>query len=478
MAAYDAPPPQPETGLPLAQPEASPAPEPVGQPPPAEIPKIPIKIILIVLGAFVLLGLLLFAVRSFLGRTTKPETVTLTYWGLWEDEQAIEPLIAEFEASHPGVEVNYVKQAKEDYRERLVNSLARQSGPDIFRFHNTWTPMLERELAPLPAEVMDSSAFSQTFYPVAQQDLRRGADLVGIPLMFDGLALFINEEIFSNRYQTVPVAFTWDELRKLALELTIKDEEGRIKLAGVALGRTDNVDHWQDILALMMLQNKTNLARPDECIEQTCFGADALSFFALFSTTDRVWDETMPPSTQAFAAGKLAMYFGPSWRIFEIKKQNPSLSFRVVPVPQLPKTNPSDPDITWASYWAEGVWSKSASPKLAWEFLKFLSERDSLQKIYQNSARTRLFGPIYPRPDMAALLESDPLVGAFVKQAPDSRSWYLASRTFDGPTGINSRISSYFEDAVNAVVAGQMSAADALPTVTSGVTQVLDDYAD
>ena len=118
-------------------------------------------------------------------------------------------------------------------------------------------------------------------------------------------------------------------------DLTIKDDQGVVTQSGVALGRTENVDHWPEILALMMLQNGVDLSSPIGKPAE-----DAL-FFTVFSTVDGVWDATLPPSTQAFAAGKLAMYIAPSWCAFEIQLQNPNLKFKTVPLPQLPKDNPN-----------------------------------------------------------------------------------------------------------------------------------------
>jgi hypothetical protein len=51
----------------------------------------------------------------------------------------------------------------------------------------------------------------------------------------------------------------------------------------------------------------------------------------------------------------------------------------------------------------------------------------------------------------------------------------LASRTFDGPTGINSLLSKYFEDAVTATITGQ-DVTKALQTTAEGISQVLSQY--
>ena len=429
--------------------------------------KIPIFPIAIGAGILMLIGVF-FLGKKLLGNKTSKKEVEIIYWGLWEDKNIIGPLISEYEAKNPGITIKYVLQSHQDYRERLVSAMTKDTAPDIFRFHNSWTPMLKKELDYLPASVMSASEFAQTFYPVAISDLTSETGIVGIPLEYDAISLFINEDIFSAAGKTPPK--TWDELRSVARELTVKDENGIITQAGVALGRVENVDHWQEILALMMLQNGVNLSNPTGKLAE-----DALTFFTIFSSVDGVWDQTLAPSTTEFAAGKLAMYFAPSWRIFEILQQNPNLKVRAISIPQLPKSSSSDSGISYASYWAEGVWSKSQNKLVAWDFLKFLSTKESLQKLYQNASKVRLFGEPYPRVDMANLLANDPIVGVIISDAPNAQSWYLHSRTWDGPTGINTLLSKYFEDGVTAVNGGETSK-DALETVSAGVHQVLTQY--
>ena len=401
--------------------------------------------------------------------SSKGATGQLTWWGLWENPSVVAPLITTYEASHPGVKIIYVEQSQQDYRERLTSALAKGTGPDIFEFHNSWVPMFRSDLDSLPASVMNPADFAKTFYPVASSDLTNGSSIVGIPMEYDGLMLYVNEDIFNKSGKTPPT--TWDDLRTLAKELTIKDDQGNITQAGIALGRTENVDNWQEILALMMIQNNVDLANP------TGPNAEgALTFFTNFSKVDGVWDATLPPSTQAFASGTLAMYIGPSWRYFEIQQANPNLNFKTAPIPQLPKDNPNQPDINYATYWAQGVWTKSNNKAVAWDFLKFLSTQDSLQKMFETESSARGFGEPYPRTDMASLLSDHPVLGPLISQAPGSQSWFLASRTFDGPTGINTQLSNYFGDAVNAVADNTKSVTDALATCAQGVAQVLSQY--
>lgn len=445
--------------------ESRPTPgEPFSAPPPKKsFPKI-----FVWLGVGLLVLVLVFIIVRLFSSKLKSQSSELTWWGLWEDENIVTSLISEYEAKNPKAKIKYVKQSPRDYRERLTSAFAKGTGPDIFRFHNTWVPMFTKEFDTLPASVFNPADFAKTFYTIASSDLTLGVGIVGIPLEYDALTLYINEDIFTSAGKIPPT--NWDELRILARELTVKDDQGTITQSGIALGRVENVDHWQEILALMMLQNGVDLSKPIGKQAE-----DALTFFTIFSTVDGVWDATLPTSTAAFAGGKLAMYFAPSWRVFEISQANPNLKFKTVPLPQLPKDSPSEPDISYATYWVEGVWARSAKKEAAWDFLRFLSEEESLQKFYQNASKVRNFGEPYPRVDMASLLKDHSILGSIVTQAPGATSWYLASRTFDGPTGINSLLSKYFEDAINAVITGK-DVKKSLETAAQGVQQVLAQY--
>ena len=143
----------------------------------------PLKKFLPLLGGLILviiLGLLIFKV--FLPKVQKPQEVTLNYWGLWETESVVSGVLADWQKTHPNIKINYSRQSPKEYRERLQSALARNEGPDIFRFHISWMPMLKNELAPVPPEVLSSSQFESGFYPVAKDNLKVGTGFLGIPL--------------------------------------------------------------------------------------------------------------------------------------------------------------------------------------------------------------------------------------------------------------------------------------------------------
>ncbi|PIZ46260.1 hypothetical protein COY30_00480, partial [Candidatus Woesebacteria bacterium CG_4_10_14_0_2_um_filter_44_9] len=100
-------------------------------------------LVFIFLGLALIGGIIFFLVRR---NSNKGSSGEITWWGLWEDEPTVAPLITEYQLKNPKVTIKYVKQSQQDYRERLTNALAKGTGPDIFTFHNSWVPMFKNDL--------------------------------------------------------------------------------------------------------------------------------------------------------------------------------------------------------------------------------------------------------------------------------------------------------------------------------------------
>lgn len=394
----------------------------------------------------------------------------IVWWGIMEEDSVVKPLIEEYQEKNPNIKIIYQRQSTQDYRVRLTNSLAGGKGPDVFEFHNSWVPMFSNELSVIPDSTMSQSEYSQTFYSIVVSDLLTDKGLVGIPLFYDAITLFINEDIFASVARTPPK--TWNELTDLVSPetgvLTLTDGKGVIIQSGVALGTTSNIDFWQDILALMMVQNGADLKKP---VGEQAF--DALRYYRFFSKLgSKVWDESLPDSTIAFGQGKLAMYFGPSRMAYEVAKINSNLRFKTIPLPQLAKNFPTDPDVTYATYWVQGVWDKSANKDEAWKFLKYLSERASLERLNRERKTVKNFEWASPRMDMARIYIQDPILSSVVALAQNARSWYMADQTYDGETGINSRLAELYEKAVNV----KNRPEDELEKIAPEIARVLSQY--
>lgn len=427
--------------------------------------------IFIIGGAVVFLLLLIFFIKAVFFKKTDNKPVNLIYWGLWEEKEVIEPLISAYEQKYPNVKITYQKMNPQSYREKLV-SRSKNEGtgqgtierPDIFRFHNTWLPEIKDIVSPLPPTVMNGEEFDKIFYPIHKKDLKVGNYYYGLPLEVDGLVLIYNQGLFKKAgIDTIPS--TWDDITQIVPKLTVKDRSGNLITSGIAMGTASNVDHFSDIFGLLLLQNGGSLNKLDQ--EEA---SGALEIYRKFSESPQgYWNEDMSNSTTAFIQEKVAMIIVPSWEILTIKSSNPDIDMKIVPVPVVPGT----PLISIASYWVEGVSRFSNNQLEAWKFLRFLTEKENMTKLYEIESKIRPFGEPYSRVDLAPLLVQNQYLGAVMKQANNFASLPLISRTLDN--GLNDEIIKYIENAINSTILG-VSYKEALQTAKSGINQVFTKY--
>lgn len=424
------------------------------------------RIVIVVLSLAIVLGFIVWRFGpnvSLFNKAKDNGPITLIYWGLWEDDNLIKPIIAEYQKQNPKITVTYVKQSSVNYRTRVQTQVREGVGPDVFMIHNSWLPMFSADLAAAPPDIFSLSDYKGMFYPVVLDSFVKDNQILAAPMEIDGLVLFYNEDMLTAVGASVPK--NWQAFIDAATKMTVKDASG-IKTAGAALGSTGNVDHWSDIIGLLLFQqpgvdlNNLNSSQ----------AAEVFKFYTNFviDPKNKTWDVTLPSSTQMFASGRLGFYFAPSWRVHELRLANPNLKFKVASVPQL-----SGKQVGWASFWGQAVSKNSKNTKEAWKFVKFLTSAEAERLAYQQASQIRLFGEPYSQTSLASELASDPIVGAFVSQGPVYKFWYLSSNTFDN--GINDEIIKYFEDGINAVLQGT-DAQTALQTVGQGVKQVLDKY--
>ncbi len=433
---------------------------------------------LIAIFSLALISFLIFKfIVPYLNKNnSKP--VILTYWGLWEETSVLQGIISDFESKNPKIKINYKKNEKTDYRSRLAGRLLKnpetEEVPDIFRIHSSWLPMFKGSISSVPSATLAALNFEEDFYDVYKKDLKIGNSYYALPLMYDSLVLFYNKDLIQKGGVELPK--TWWDLKTAASKLTVRDQNGNIEIAGVAMGLTDNVDHWSDIIGLLLKQNGANILKRDEENKEKI--KDVLLYYINFYKDDlRPWDEIQPSSTDLFASGKLAFYIAPSWRIFNLNEKNPNLPFEITSVPQLPIVDSGNlTNIYWATYWVEAVNSQSKHQTEAWKFLEFLASKESLEKMYKAASDIRLFGEIYPRKSLGESLKNNPKIKPFIDSAESkfTESGYLSSRTYDD--GLNTELSKYFSDAINSIIKNNNDPETVMIALNSGLDQIIQKY--
>lgn len=388
-----------------------------------------IKMLLIGLGGLIvlLLGLLLLIPRE-------PRNVELTFWGFWEEEDAMHPIIEKYEAENPGVKITYAIQQLSNYESLLYTRLEQaqstnEPAPDIAMIHNSWLPKFEKYLTPLPSTVMSLQTYAEEFYPTALEDFTgKKGDIYAIPLQIDGLMVIYNKDLLAKAGYSTPPA-DWDSFMDAAKKMTKTDSRGIITQAGLAVGTAENITHSTDILLYFFLQNLAPIIGEDKTVVNLTSPRAVTAFeeYTSFAKDkDATWASYLPNDVTHFVRGELAMMFGTSWRALEILERTEDIDFGLAPLPRL--TNNEEAYLS--SYWGTSVSNTCRNSKEAWKFVEYLSQPEQLRRLYQNASKVRAFGEPYSRVSMNSELAQNVYTSALAYMAPYMKSWQFGEQTF------------------------------------------------
>ena len=415
------------------------------------------------------------------------EKVTLTMWGLFDDEAVWKPIIQAYEQTNPNITVNYVKKDYANYEEDSFDSLAARTGPDIWTIRSDWTARDYEKLVAAPATAIPLATYKNAVPDVAYNDSVVDGKIYGVPMSVDTLVLYYNQDQFNakrseldqaggattaHNYDLRQAPLTWADVVRDDQLLTQKDSSGKVTHAGIALG-ANNVDQSQDILSALMLQTGTqmvaadrksagfNLSQTIASGKVTAPGNDALTFFRGFSDSSNAnytWPTDFPNSIDAFEQGKVSMILQYNYLANRLKQDVPTLNFAVAPLPQVAgATTATD----YASYWLETVTKSSAHSDVAWDFLKYAISQNS---IYASGSGR----PSSERPSDSsapATLNDRIVTGQPSEfQKLTAVDWYKGRRPLE--------VDNIFHDLISAVIGGD-TVQHALDSAAKRVTDLL-----
>lgn len=401
-------------------------------------------------------------IGGLFGGSSKNTPVTISMWGLWESPEVMSSMAEKYRTDHPNVTINYDDRSvltPEDYKERVFSRLGTESNLDVLLVHNTWVKGLSTLLSPLPTTVMDATEYKDKFYPVAEESATVDGNIYAVPAFYDGLVLVYNKDHFKEIDQLEPPT-SWEEFRKLAIELTVKGADSKIVRAGAAIGTANNIDFFSDILGLLLAQTGAKI--PDDMDSRAA--QDALLFYTDFVKEYGVWDNSFPEASTSFAEEKVSMIIVPSWNLLDILNARPDLNIGVAPVPQALESNP----VSWGSFWMYVVPANSTNKAAAWEYIKYLTQQDQQLAAYNNATQFRQYGAPFSLASLASQVTSNPYIGPVLQSAPFAKSGIIAGRS-----GNVVQVSA-LKDAVNAVLESKnnsVSAATVLKTAKSTISQ-------
>ena len=430
-------------------------------------------------AGFILLTLIILSLMGVFNRKPQeiiPERETLVFWNVYDDEEVFKQLIYAYKEKNPYVDIVYERKRYNNYREFVSELLSAKQGPDIYAIHHTWLPLERKRLVAMNDVMPDLNPplvinkYPEVFrfdfvVEPAPGDLEGEPKIYALPLAIDTLALYYNIDLF-NTNSIVYAPRTWEEFVDVVNKLERVDENGNITLSGVALGSAFNerVNRSTDILSLLMMQSGAQMNNEygritfDSGVKTedgfTYYPArDAINFYTSFANPNSQ-NYTWPPnakyaknafySIDAFVEGTAAMMINYSYHRETVKKRNPDLKFSVSEIPQ-----PQDSvvKINYASYWGYAVPKISDNPKLAWDFINFITQEKNAKMYLEASDKPTALKSLIPAQ------QEDPELGVFANQVLTARSWRQPD-FFE--------VQNILEEAINSVWPGNQSVSRAI----------------
>ncbi len=341
--------------------------------------------------ALVLAAIMLMSVISF--ASAEDAVLTVVTW----DATTTPYLVAQkeaFEASHPGVKIEYVDVASQDYAVKTTTMLEGGDASDVFmvkEIDNIINWQAQGFAEPLNAYV-EKTNYDLSGFVGTEKNYSVDDELYAVPFRSDFWVLFYNKDLFDAAGEAYPTNdMTWDEYADLAIRLTKDGVYGthyHTWLSAVANWTVaDGVNtladrNYDDLLYFYQLYQK--LEDAGACMAYNELKAAGLHYSA------------------AFANGNIAMLPMGYWYVSTLIGYNKdgtcSFNWGISAVPHAEgvKAGSSFGNLTGAM-----INIKSANKDLAWDYISWLGGEEGAAATASVGAR-----PAYVSETVAAAMSS------------------------------------------------------------------------
>ncbi|MDO8509633.1 MAG: extracellular solute-binding protein [bacterium] len=404
------------------------------------------------------------------------KTITLEYWTVFDDVDALRAGVDSFRQLRPYINVNIRQLRSDELYPRLVEALAEDKGPDIISVRNRWMKTYVSKLASMPASVDDTTivvtkgqfgtnttvntatkpminqlGLDREYIKVVKDDVVLNGNIYGLPVSLDTMAIFYNKDLLDSAGVAEPPK-NWEEFQVAVKKMTKYDKKNnKILQSGAAFGAGANVPGSDDLLYLLFKQSGYNFTTKNG---QAIFnltpsglsggqeppGISIMNFYTDYANEARdtyTWNKNMGNALDRFVNGSVGFFFGYSYNLPVIKARAPQLNLGVLPVFQL---NPDKP-VNVANYWVQTVVGKSKNQNESWNLIDYLTHSKYTKEYLDKTGR-----PTALRTFVTAQKEN-PDLDPFVSQILISENWYRGANYEAATKAINDLIDEWLTPA-------------------------------
>ena len=340
--------------------------------------------------------------------------ITLEFWTIGREGDAVRHLLPAFEQAHPGIHVRVQQIPLTAAHEKLLTAYAGGSLPDLTQIGNTWVPEFAalHALAPLQARVAASRVVDRRdYFGNAWAPNVIDGSLYGIPWYVDTRLLFYRTDLLRDAGFAAPPR-SWAEWQA-QMDAIVAQSHGK------RFGALLPTNEYDQLLALALQQGVPLLRDGGRYgnFESAGFKRALAFYVGLFRRGD------VPPWTnvqvgnpwQAFGRGEFVFYLSGPWNIGEFRKRLPAAEQADWSTAQLP--GPDGPGAS-VSYGSSLVILRGSRHKdAAWQLIEYLSRPAVQVRFYQ------LLGDLPARRSAwdSPVLKDDPKLHAFRAQLEHMR---------------------------------------------------------
>lgn len=427
-------------------------------------------ILLASFGVAALIGVVLFA-TGFLtngSSSSDQQPVSFSIWGELSSNQFNSLLDQSGIADIDAITISYTNVPSGQLEDRLINALARGSGPDVLLTPHTNLLRFSDLTTSIGENVYPPRNFRNSFIEGAEIFIQSDG-IKALPLAVDPLVMYWNRDILTEVGFVSPPD-QWSDVPQYTRRIVQLDGQGGMRPAGIAMGTVNNIGYVKEILSSLFLQAGNNIlaidsdgrftARLDDNSLSLQSAVNQYRQYASPTSDAYAWNNSFSSDRESFVSGNLAFYLAPASDIRSIRDQNPNLNFDVTRIPQLE----DGVTRTYGVFYGFTILERAPNKLAILNALELLTGTEMAQAV---SAGTDL-APV--RKDVLAAGVSDAYRQVFYDSAVISRGWHEPDPVLTNEV---------FRSIVTDVVSGRRNARSALQsannTLQNSVNNILSD---
>jgi fructooligosaccharide transport system substrate-binding protein len=283
-----------------------------------------------------------------------------------EVEVAFDKLMGDYMKARPNVKIIHESAPYEQYFQKITTAAAGGGAPDVFWIDINTAGFAKRGLL-LQLDKLVSKAYIEDAFPIALQEGTWNGARWSVPMHEIASGIYVDKKLFAEKKISVPheidKAWTWDQLRELAVSLT--ERSGAVTTRW-GLGFERGFNDW--IIMPYVYANGGAFLSPDlKKASGFLNGPASVEAYTFFQKLHQEWKvASVSPPPDAFPTQKMAMIDAVSTYTKALAKF-PNFEYDVAPASRQKK------HAVMTGGWNVGIYKKTKDPALAWDCVDYIT---------------------------------------------------------------------------------------------------------